>query len=357
MKKTTFIILSIAILLTACTKKETKKIDTCKLQIQVDGTSSGTLSIAPYQRIESMEEYNKLTIKDTIKGKTTIIEIDTVRALRRVSIRYNDKNYTTQIFTGPGKYSLTISNDSLIVKGAPRHEEYLKIREAIGVSKMESLQYKKDLTPEEVSFKNAYPKNLIASIKKHPKNVALAQISYNQFWSADAKTLKEVINSFDNSLHTNYFLTPLVERRKNLDLVTIGKPAPTFTLKDNKGKAISLSDYKGKHLLIDFWAYWCGPCIKGFPELKEIRKSYPEDKLSILSISTDKDYDKWIEAVEKHKLPWTQVIDETKLGTDIGSKYAVVSIPHLVLISPEGEIIYIHEYVDNLTEELKKILE
>ncbi|QVY65011.1 TlpA disulfide reductase family protein [Polaribacter sp. Q13] len=356
MKKLRFIPVALAIILSGCNTKENKKVDTCTLEINVDGNSTGKLTIAPYQRVESMEAYNELTITDSIKSKTTIVKIDTVSAVRKVSISYNKKNYSTELFTGTGTYVLSIINDSLIVKGAPRHEEYLKIKKALGIAKMEGLKYKKDLTPEEANFKASFSDKLIAAIKEHPKNIALAQSAYTQFWNTDTNTLDQVLNSFDASLQSSYFLEPLVERRKNLDLVTMGKPAPLFTLKSYDNKDVSVTDYRGKYLLIDFWAYWCGPCIKGFPELREIREAYSEDQLAILSISTDKNYDKWINAVDKHKLPWTQVIDDEKLPVNIGSKYAVVGIPHLVLISPEGNIVYKHDYHDVLTDELKNFL-
>lgn len=356
MKKITATLLCLFLVITACNTKKETPLNTCIIEVHVDKISIGEISIAPYQRVESMEEYNKFTIKDSLKNSVSIIEIDTVQALRRVTIKHNNKTYSTQLFTGIGTYKLIIENDSLIVQGTPRHNEFLKISDALGIPKMERLKYKKDPTEAEINFINNYANNLIATIKKYPKNVALAQTAYGQFWSADATTLDTVISSFDTSLHNNYFLAPLVERRKNLDLVKVGQPAPSFTLKSIDNKDVSLSDYKGKYLLIDFWAYWCGPCIKGFPELKEIRKSYSEEKLAILSISTDKNYDKWVEAVKQHNLPWTQVIDDANLPIDIGSKYAVVAIPHLILISPEGKIIYKHQYTDSLTDELAKIL-
>ncbi|TXE13122.1 TlpA family protein disulfide reductase [Seonamhaeicola algicola] len=356
MKKITIKLLFLFLIITACNTKKETPLSTCKIEVHTSGVGTGEISIAPYQRVQSMEEYNKFTIKDSLKNNVSIIEIDTTQALRRVTLRHNNKTYSTQLFTGVGTYKLIIENDSLIVEGTPKHNEFLKISNALGIAKMERLKYKKDPTEAETNFINNYANKLIETIKKHPENVALAQTAYAQFWSADATTLDKVINSFDVSLLNNYFLEPLVERRKNLDLVKVGQPAPNFTLKSIENKDISLSDYKGKHLLIDFWAYWCGPCIKGFPELKEIRKSYSEEKLAILSISTDKNYDKWVEAVKQHKLPWPQVIDDANLPVDVGSKYAVVAIPHLILVSPEGKIIYKHQYTDNLTDELAKIL-
>lgn len=357
MKKVILSVISIACMLCACTSKNNTKENTCILEVNVDGTTTGTLTIAPYKRVESREAYEKNTIKDSLNATKNTIEIDTVQAIRPVTINYNGKNYSTKLFTGVGKYILTINNDSLIVKGAPRHEEFLKIDKDLGISKMENLRYKRDLSEEDSNFKKNYPENLIATIKKYPKNLALAQTAQKQFWNADSETLALVINSFDSSLHSSYFLDPLVKRRENLELVKVGKPAPSFTLKNPEGKDISLTDYKGKYVLIDFWAYWCMPCIATFPELKEIRETYGEEKLALISISTDKNYDKWIEAVDKHKLPWEQVIDDANLKEDIGSKYAVVAIPHLILVSPEGTIVYKHHYEKNLTEELKKILE
>ncbi|GAA3604427.1 TlpA disulfide reductase family protein [Flavivirga amylovorans] len=356
MKKLFFLTLGLVIFLGACKKKESTPLNTCQIEIHTDGNENGVLVISPYQRVQSMEEYNKLTIKDSIKGSITKIEIDTVQALRKVNLKIGVNSYSTELFTGVGKFKISIENNDLTVEGPARHNEFMAIKEELRISEIEKLRYKKERSSEEEDFITKFPSKLIEIIKKHPTNSGLAQIAYSQFWSADGSNLDEVISSFDSSFKNNYFLQPLLERQRNLHLVKIGKPAPLFTLKNPEGKNISITDFKGKYLLIDFWAYWCTPCIASFPELKEIRASYSKEKLEMISISTDKNYDKWIEAVEKHKLPWAQVIDDDSLKVDIGSKYTVVAIPHLVLISPEGKIIYKHKYEDNLTEELKKIL-
>ncbi|OEK08958.1 hypothetical protein A8C32_13695 [Flavivirga aquatica] len=357
MKKLFFLVLGLVMSVSACKKKEeSKPLNTCQIEIHTDGKENGVLTILPYQRVQNKEEHNKLTIKDSIKENITKIEIDTVQALRKVILKIGNNSYNTELFTGVGKFKLSIKNNSLKVEGPASHNEFMAIKEELRVPEIEKLRYKKERSAEEKNLIANFPDKLIKTIKKYPTNSGLAQIAYSQFWNADASKLDEVISSFKNSLKNNYFIQPLVERRKNIDLVAVGKTAPLFTLKTPEGKNISITDFRGKYVLIDFWAYWCIPCIAGFPELKEIRASYSEEKLKMISISTDKNYDKWIEAVEKHKLPWEQVIDDASLKVDISTKYSVIAIPHLVLISPEGKIIYKHKYKDNLTEELKKYL-
>lgn len=115
-----------------------------------------------------------------------------------------------------------------------------------------------------------------------------------------------------------------------------GAEAPAFTLTDDKGNAVSLSDYRGKYLLIDFWASWCAPCRASFPLVEELYTRYAGDNLDILGLSLDRSEDAWRKALEQEKCPWTQVVD---LNGDVAKEYAVSAIPMMVLVDPDGRII------------------
>lgn len=112
-------------------------------------------------------------------------------------------------------------------------------------------------------------------------------------------------------------------------------PAPDFTLNDINGKPLSLSDLRGKWVVLDFWGSWCPWCIKGFPALKEAYKEY-DGKVEVLGIDCRDTEDKWKEAVAKYELPWLQVYNPGNNG--LVEKYQIQGYPTKFIIDPEGNI-------------------
>ena len=142
-------------------------------------------------------------------------------------------------------------------------------------------------------------------------------------------------------------LYPLVERKYNSEQKEIAArkkqeafasgtvEAPAFTLKGLDGEDISLADFRGKWVILDFWGSWCPWCIKGFPELKEAYKKY-EGKLEIIGIDCNESEEDWRAGVEKYELPWVQVYNPAD-GT-CATDYGVRGYPSKAIIDPEGKI-------------------
>lgn len=124
-----------------------------------------------------------------------------------------------------------------------------------------------------------------------------------------------------------------------------GALAPTFTLPDLNGTDVSLADYRGKYVLVDFWASWCAPCRASFPKVKKLYTKYAGERFEILGVSLDQSKKAWLKAVGEEDCPWTQVIDR---DGDVARNYAVSTIPKMILISPDGTIC---EY-DSIEEKL-----
>ena len=124
------------------------------------------------------------------------------------------------------------------------------------------------------------------------------------------------------------------------NLIKVGETAPEFTLKTPKGKKVSLSDYRGKYVLLDFWASWCGDCRKASPTLVQLHESLGS-KVEFLSISFDDNKKAWVNAIEKEKLAWTHVSELKKWKeTEISKKYGIKWIPTFYLIDPEGKVVF-----------------
>lgn len=116
--------------------------------------------------------------------------------------------------------------------------------------------------------------------------------------------------------------------------------APAFTLKNLEGKDVSLSDFRGKWVILDFWGSWCPWCIKGFPNLKEAYARYA-GKLEIIGIDCNDKEEAWRNAVEKYELPWVNVYNAEAGAKAIYDAYAITAFPTKAIISPEGKIVNI----------------
>lgn len=126
--------------------------------------------------------------------------------------------------------------------------------------------------------------------------------------------------------------------RKLAELECGTTPAPAFTLPDLAGKQVSLSDFKGKWVVLDFWGSWCRWCIKGFPELKELHQKYG-DKLAIVGVDCRDSDERWREAVKKYELPWVNVYNDCSGDTNaLLEAYAVQGFPTKVIVNPQGII-------------------
>jgi thiol-disulfide isomerase/thioredoxin len=110
-------------------------------------------------------------------------------------------------------------------------------------------------------------------------------------------------------------------------------------LNDTQGKPVSLASYKGRYVLLDFWASWCGPCRASFPELINTYNKYKDKKFQILGVSLDDKKELWLKAIETDKLPWDQVSDLKGASSEVAKLYNVTQIPQNLLIDPNGVIV------------------
>ena len=135
-----------------------------------------------------------------------------------------------------------------------------------------------------------------------------------------------------------------------------GKPAPDFSALSSEGKSISLSQFKGRFVLVDFWASWCGPCRKETPYLIDAFNQFKNKNFTILGVSLDTDSTKWKESIANDGLVWYQVSDLKGWASTIARNYEVASIPQNFLIDPKGTIIASGLKGEALIKKLSEVL-
>lgn len=183
----------------------------------------------------------------------------------------------------------------------------------------------------------------------------------NSILSEDTAYLKQQLSYFQSVFPVKFressegeALINAYAAKINPVVLKLNETPPPFNITTIDGKRISLSDLKGKYVLLDFWATWCPPCLAEMPFIKEIRKKYLPEKLVIIGISQDYDSVKVGAFVKKQEMNWLHFYDGDKKLCHL---YGIEAIPTLILISKEGNIIYQSDHEHNDKERLPQLLE
>lgn len=198
---------------------------------------------------------------------------------------------------------------------------------------------------------------LIAQVKANPKDpnsIRLIQKvggyypDYHELATLFKGLDKKVKKSNDGKIFDRY-----LDALKN---TLPGKKSPSITQLDLNGEPYSLSDLKGKYVLIDFWASWCPPCREENPKLVKTYAEFKDKDFEILGVSFDKEFDAWAKAVKDDNLTWKHISDLQGWNSSAGQSYGVKAIPQNILVDPEGKVIARNLHGEDLNTKLREIL-
>lgn len=181
---------------------------------------------------------------------------------------------------------------------------------------------------------------LLSFIKKNPKSNIGGYLIFSSVFDWPEIPVYDVLyDALDNKVKQGKFGKLALSKINSIKGTTIGYPALDFAQTDKDGIPVYLSSFRGKYLLVDFWASWCGPCRRENPNVVNAYKKYKAKGFDILGVSFDENKEKWLQAVAKDGLDWPQVSDLKGWGNEAGKLYGVTSIPFNLLLDKEGKII------------------
>jgi peroxiredoxin len=272
--------------------------------------------------------------------------------------------------------SATIVGDSIWnsnLSAGQTHLDYLEFRSLI--NSFVSLQQKMQNDYNEATQKNDFnTMNAIRSeygnlnqqfisglknfINAHPKSVVSGFIIANEMNNPNIpmEDVVESLSYIDKSIENTMFVKQANKRAQAVKGTMVGFPANNFTQNSPEGKPVKLSDFKGKYVLIDFWASWCGPCRQENPTVVAAFNKFKNKGFTVLGVSLDSNKDRWLEAITKDNLTWTQVSDLKGWANDVGKLYNISSIPQNLLIDKDGKIIAKNLRGPALEEKLAEVI-
>jgi thiol-disulfide isomerase/thioredoxin len=255
-------------------------------------------------------------------------------------------------------------------------EESVKLNEVVG--QLQLYNYKKDSAtmylrehPDQEAVVNQsfgvihynflnYKNNFLKENPNSPAIIPLiSSVDPESEFPLYENIVTQLMNGFPESPSVQQVNAQYLQQKAKKDEMSFldpGKLAPNFTQPMVDGKMLSLSDLKGKVVLIDFWASWCGPCRKENPNVVKLYEQYKDKGFTVLSVSLDKDKNAWIAAIQKDHLSWPNHVSDLKSWSNEASRlYKVTGIPFTVLVDQDGKIIDKNLRGADLENKLKSI--
>lgn len=195
------------------------------------------------------------------------------------------------------------------------------------------------LRPEMAKVTEELINFILKFAKENPKSLTSFYAMNSLSPSEYEKEFIEYSDNIKSNFNDNAAVTEFLIRMAKLKTVQVGQQAPAFSMKTIDGKTVNLSDFKGKYVLLDFWASWCMPCRQENPNVVKAYNTYKDKNFTVFGISLDKDPKAWAQAVAADGLTWTHASELKDFEGPTVRLYQIEAIPSSFILDPDGKIV------------------
>ena len=340
--KNIFVFALLASLIISCSIKNTYEIIGTVPDAALNDQYAYLISYDSKEKIDSA-----LVIDGKFTFKGTVNEVDLIRIDLAHKLFTNiilESGEITVDLSDPLKVSGTPLNNQLIIFQKEKQVLSDSIRE--GYNKIKS-KYADDqetfmemMEKESAVFLNKYNLFNNGYFYANKDNALGKYIFISWYYELSIEKLDSIYADAGDIIKKSIAIQQIMQNNELKKLTVVGKPFTDFTIENgNKDNTpASFSDYvgKGKYVLVDFWASWCGPCMDEAPIIAEVYEKYKGEKFEVLGVAVWDKRDATLKAIEDHNMVWPQIIDAQSIPTGI---YGINGIPHIILIDPDGIIL------------------
>jgi peroxiredoxin len=233
-----------------------------------------------------------------------------------------------------------------------KYSEYGKVKDKANQTKVED---------EIDAIDSEMREKVYGEYAKNNPSSPLALYALQQYagWEINPDKVEPLFVALSEENH-NY--PSAAEFKENIEIARktgIGRLAMDFTQNDTLGSPVMLSSFKGRYVLVDFWASWCGPCRAENPNVVKVFNKYKDRNFHIIGVSLDRpgQKERWMKAIHDDKLEWTQVSDLKFWDNEVAKQYGIKAIPQNLLLDPDGKIIAKNLRGEELDQKLEQAME
>lgn len=255
----------------------------------------------------------------------------------------------------------TVNNDLFSLYNAAREYGVDSIRRVFVIDRMIHPDKDRETQAKEYNARTDFLNSRNLSLQKNMVETYKDQVfaPFMIYWEMKADLSLDELKAWRQKIDpklNNHPYTKQLDEYIRLAAFGVGSVMPNFTLKTPDGKDISLKDFEGKYVLVDFWASWCGPCLREMPNVVKLYKECKGKNFEIFGVSLDNKKDAWVKAIKANGMKWPQGSDLKGWGSEPARLCNVSAIPFTVLIDPEGEVIAIDLRGEQLHAKVKEVL-